>query len=128
MFEVELDRYKEHFNNDFEYLNYVISLKFEVLNSYKSYSKDKLFIDQSITLIESSLKLEPSLSNKAWFYKINALYFLYKISSSADEKDKIKKNEILMNIFLLIHPSISLTKINIQLVIYSISNDKITRL
>lgn len=94
MFEVELDRYKEHFNNDFEYLNYVISLKFEVLNSYKSYSKDKLFIDQSITLIESSLKLEPSLSNKAWFYKINALYFLYKISSSADEKDKIKKKSI----------------------------------
>ena len=94
MFEVDLDRYKEHFHNDFEYLNYVISLKFEVINNYKSYSKDKTFIDQLTILTESSLKIEPSLSNKSWFHKINALHCLYKIASSGDEKDKIKKKAI----------------------------------
>ena len=94
MFEVELDRYKDQFHNDFEYLNYVISLRFEVLNKYKSYSADRKFIDHINILIESSLKLEPSLSNKAWLHKINALYCLYKLSSSGDEKEKIKKEAI----------------------------------
>lgn len=92
--EIELDRYKNNFSNDFEYLNYVIKLRFDVLKNYESYSKNKEFIDHTTSLITSSLRLEPSLSNKAWFYKINILYCLSKISTSKDEQDKLKKEAI----------------------------------
>lgn len=94
MLEIELEAYKTRFAKDFEYLNYVIDLRFKVLNNYKSYSNDKSFINHSLELIESSLKLEPSLSNNSWLHKINAFYCLYKISYSKEDREEIKKKSI----------------------------------
>lgn len=94
LLEIEADKYKEYFSNNFEYLNYVIDLKFETFNDYKSYSQNKKIIDECTILIESSVKLEPSLDNKAWFYRINALHYLYKITSGKDDKDKITKDAL----------------------------------
>lgn len=88
LLEVELNSYEFLFNSNFEYLNYVIDLRFEIFNKYKKYSNDRSFIDKSINLIELSLRIEPSLDNKAWFYKIKSLYCLYLISSKKDDLTK----------------------------------------
>lgn len=92
--EIESEKYKEYFSSNFEYLNYIIDLKFEIFNDCKSYSENKKIIDESTILIESSLKLEPSLDNKAWFYKIKSLHCLYKITSGKDEQDRITKDAL----------------------------------
>lgn len=94
LLEVESDKYKEYFSTNFEYLNYIIDLKLDIFNDYKSYSENKKNIDESITLIESSLSLEPSLDNKAWFYKIKSLHYLYKITLSKNDKDNITKDAL----------------------------------
>lgn len=94
LLEVESDKYKEYFSNNFEYLNYIIDLKIETFNDYKSYSENKKNIDESINLIESSLNLEPSLDNKAWFYRIKSLHYLYKITLSKDDKDNVTKDAL----------------------------------
>ena len=94
LLEVESDKYKEYFSNNFEYLNYIIDLKIEVFNDCKTYGENKKTIDESIILIDSSLKLEPSLDNKAWFYRIKSLHCLYKITLGKNDKDNIIKDTL----------------------------------
>ncbi|PYE38549.1 SIR2 family protein [Psychrobacter fozii] len=87
----EAEKYDELFNNNYKYLNYKIKLRFEIFDSLKSY-KNKSFCEEIRPIVEKSIKIEPSLKNSAWSYKLRMLYNEFNLSSKEkDVKLRIKK-------------------------------------
>ena len=92
--------YENLFENESDFYNYIIYISFDMFDSYKEF-KNSEFLDKIDQLIQKSLKLEPSLENNAYRYKI----ILYKkqMSLPSNLKNKEKLGEIENEAFNFIH-------------------------
>ncbi|NNE32458.1 MAG: hypothetical protein HKN40_08825 [Winogradskyella sp.] len=88
----------------FEYLKSIIHLfpnRFELLNMISHHAmsmvennpaNSKVTIDEVIEFTFTSLKLEPSHTNNAWQYKVNALYFKLQNTNDIDKIKELQAN------------------------------------
>ena len=79
-----------NFSSDFNYYNYIINLGLNTFDSYKTYRNND-FLDNISKYIETSLKLNPSLDNGAWKYKIRFLHKKHSLVFDKFEKDKVEQ-------------------------------------